>query len=256
MHIPILRLVVACVVAIVTAGCAQRPGGVVFQNSTIDALLDGNYDGEVSFEQLRRHGDFGLGTLNELDGEMLALGGEFYQIRSDGLVIPVAGETLTPFGVVTFFRPEASHEIAGATTFKELQARLDSMRPSDGHAYAFRVDGRFASLRARSVPRQNRPYARLAEVVKGQSVFEMADVEGTLVGFWYPESMRHVNVPGYHFHFITTDRTAGGHVLDLTLASGRASVQSLPTVQIALPHHPPATQPAGDRSDELEQVEK
>src|SRR5690606_36367139 len=100
MHNPILRLVVACVVAIVTAGCAQRPGGVVFQNSTIDALLDGNYDGEVSFEQLRRHGDFGLGTLNELDGEMLALDGEFYQIRSDGLVIPLAGETFTPFGVV------------------------------------------------------------------------------------------------------------------------------------------------------------
>jgi acetolactate decarboxylase len=52
---------------------------VIFQTSTIDALLDGAYDGDVSFRELREHGAFGLGTLDALDGEMIALDGRFYR---------------------------------------------------------------------------------------------------------------------------------------------------------------------------------
>jgi alpha-acetolactate decarboxylase len=39
----------------------------VFQASTIGALLDGGYEGDVSFAQLAEHGDLGVGTLNHLD---------------------------------------------------------------------------------------------------------------------------------------------------------------------------------------------
>lgn len=69
---------------------------VIFQISTIDALLDGAYDGDVSFAVLREHGDFGLGTLEACDGEMIALDGEFFQAAADGTVRRVADEERRP----------------------------------------------------------------------------------------------------------------------------------------------------------------
>src|ERR671910_3269594 len=87
-------------------GSDERAFHTLFQTSTIDALLEGKYDGDVSFAELEERGDFGLGTLDALDGEMIALDGDFYQIDSDGLVNPVGKTTKTPFAVVTIFEPE------------------------------------------------------------------------------------------------------------------------------------------------------
>jgi acetolactate decarboxylase len=241
---------------ILLAGCASTPNTGVYQNSTIDALLDGNYDGEVTFGELRQHGDFGLGTFDAVDGEMIELDGQFFQARSDGHVLRVGDDVRTPFSAVTFFRARSRKRLDAALGYRDLQAILDTMRPVNGHAYAFRIDGRFASVKVRSVGRQGRPYPPLAEVVKTQSVTAMKDVEGTLVGFWFPESLRHMNVPGYHFHFITNDRSAGGHVLDLALANGEAAMQALDTLTVALPRAAPTTRRVDDRLHELEKVEK
>lgn len=250
-----LRIVLGALL-LVLSGCSAPRAGVVYQNSTIDALLDGNYDGEVTFAQLRQHGDFGLGTFDALDGEMLAIDGRFFQVRSNGRVHEVPPTARTPFAAVTFFRPDTTHAIDEPLTYRALQDRLDAMRPNDGRAYAFCLRGRFGSVRTRSVPRQAKPYPRLVEVVKTQPVFDLTDVSGTLVGFWFPPSMRHLNVPGYHFHFLTDDRSAGGHVLDLAMLGGTAQMQELTTVAVELPERPPTTQPSGDRSHELEAVEK
>lgn len=53
----------------------EREPHVLFQASTIGALLDGAFEGDLSFAELAGHGDLGLGTLNHLDGEMIATGG-------------------------------------------------------------------------------------------------------------------------------------------------------------------------------------
>jgi acetolactate decarboxylase len=241
------------------SGCASsrdRAAAVAWQNSTIDALLDGNYDGDVTFDELRKHGDFGLGTFDALDGEMLAVGGAFCQVRSNGHVYRVDPKQLTPFSVVTFFRGERGSALRGPLSYADLQQVLGPMRERTGRAYAIRIRGTFDAVRTRSVPRQDKPYRPLADVVKKQPTFDLNDVRGTLVGFWFPESMRHLNVPGYHFHFITDDATAGGHVLDLTLREGVAEVQELTAVHVELPRHAPATQPTTSRAGELEAVEK
>src|SRR3712207_3336862 len=99
----------------------------LFQTSTIDALLDGNYDGDLSFRELSEHGDFGLGTLDALDGEMIALDGDFYQIGADGRAYRVDGRTKTPFAVVTVFEPGASHTLDAAPDFAALCARVDQL---------------------------------------------------------------------------------------------------------------------------------
>jgi len=249
----------ACAAALLLlATCARTPPRNAYQISTIDALLDGNYHGDLTFADLKGHGDFGLGTFDALDGEMIALDGHFFQIRSDGHASEVSPETRTPFSVVTFFRPDSpSKRIVGPVDYHTLQRQLDALRDGDGHAFAFEIEGHFTALRVRSVPRQRPPYRPLAQVVKEQAIFDLSNVQGTLVGFWFPESMRHVNVPGYHFHFIAADHSAGGHVLDGTLSTGVARVQLLQTVQIELPRTPPTTRPIErDRSGELRDVEQ
>ena len=68
---------------------AEHAPHVLFQASTIGALLDGAYDGDVTFAELAEHGDLGLGTLDALDGEMIALDGRFYRADVDGGIHPV-----------------------------------------------------------------------------------------------------------------------------------------------------------------------
>jgi acetolactate decarboxylase len=192
---------------------AEREAHILFQASTIGALLDGAYDGDLSFAELAEHGDLGLGTLNGLDGEMIALDGGFYRADIEGRVHPVAPGERTPFAVVTRFEPTVEAEIDGPIDHEQLLARLDELIPAGASSCAIRLDGAFETIRARSVPRQSPPYRPLAEVVAEQHEFELEDVAGTMLGFRFPAYAEGIEVSGYHLHFIGDDRTHGGHVL-------------------------------------------
>ncbi|MGH2955894.1 MAG: acetolactate decarboxylase, partial [Solirubrobacterales bacterium] len=134
---------------------AEREPHLLFQASTIGALLGGAYEGDVSFGELAKHGDLGLGTLNALDGEMIALDGRFYRADLDGGVSEVAPATRTPFAVLTWFQPTVELELAGPLSHEQLVERLDAALPPGTQACAVRVDGSFELIRARSVPRQS-----------------------------------------------------------------------------------------------------
>jgi acetolactate decarboxylase len=193
---------------------AERAAHVLFQASTIGALLEGAYDGDLSFAELAEHGDLGLGTLNALDGEMIAIDGRFYRADVDGNVGEIDGGARTPFAVVTRFEPAIDVARDGPLDHDELLAWLDELIPAGVASCAVRVDGRFDSVRARSVPRQQPPYRPLIEVVAEQHVFELRDVAGTMLGFRFPDYVEGIEVSGYHLHFISADRARGGHVLD------------------------------------------
>ena len=187
----------------------------LYQVSTLDALLAGDYDGRIDFRRLKRHGNFGLGTFDALDGEMVAVDGVFYQVRVDGIATRVSLDQLTPFSAVTYFRANDSFRVRGATSCSELHELLLRRFPSDELLYAIKVTGRFTALKTRSVPAQEKPYPPLAEVIPQQQVvFDFAEVDATLAGFWLPSVLSEVNVAGFHFHAIMTDTMTGGHVLD------------------------------------------
>src|SRR5881397_1152764 len=90
---------------------AEHEPHVLFQASTIGALLEGAYDGDVTFAELAEHGDLGLGTLNALDGEMIAIDGRFYRAELDGAINRVNPAAKTPFAVVVFFSPTLELEL-------------------------------------------------------------------------------------------------------------------------------------------------
>lgn len=192
---------------------AGREPHVLFQASTIGALIEGAYEGDLSFAELAEHGDLGLGTLNDLDGEMIALDGRFYRADVDGKVGEIDGAARTPFAVVTSFEPSLDMDLEGPLEQAELLARLDELIPAEAVTCAVRLDGHFDLVRARSVPRQSPPYRPLTEVVLEQHVFELEDVAGTMVGFRFPDYAEGIEVSGYHLHFVSEDRGRGGHVL-------------------------------------------
>ncbi len=231
---------------------------VLYQVSTLDALLQSVYDGILPIEELETHGDFGIGTFDGLEGEMLALDGDYYQIKTDGLAYPVSGEMATPFATVTFFETDESFELEGPMNLTELEVFLDSKLPSENLFYAVHVDGTFSYLKARSVPKQEKPYPRLVDVVSTQAVFEFENIGGTLVGFRAPDYVKGVNVPGYHIHFITRDRRAGGHVLDFKLEDGDATVDITRAFFMELPTSGDfyEVELGQDLQSDLERVEK
>ncbi len=235
-------LAVALVLA-VAAGPAQA--GEVYQVSTIASLLAGDYDGTVTVGGLLRHGNFGLGTYNGVDGEMVVLNGRAYRCSADAVAHPVPATMRTPFAVVTEFHPESTVAVAAGQSLDRLEATLDALPLSAARIVAVRIVGRFQTMQVRSVPKQQPPYRPLAEVIKTQQVVhDLGAVDGTLVGFRFPAAASSVNVAGWHFHFITADGTRCGHVLGLTTGDGRAAVQAIADLHVYFPEQAPAA-PAG-----------
>jgi acetolactate decarboxylase len=234
---------------------AEHDPHVLFQASTIGALLDGSFEGDVSFAELAEHGDLGLGTLNHLDGEMIAIGGRFYRADVEGNISEVPGAERTPFAVMVPFDPAIEFDLEGSLDHDRLLAEIDRRIPADTASCAIRIDGRFETVKARSVPRQEPPYRPLTEVVSEQHVFEFTGVDGTMLGFRFPEYAEGIEVAGWHLHFISEDRVRGGHVLDcraetahiLLDTSGELHVELPPGIDLADPDAARSTHAAIDR---------
>jgi acetolactate decarboxylase len=236
----------------------EHPHHTLFQTSTIDALLNSNYEGDVSFAELEAYGDFGLGTFDALDGEMIGLDGAFYQVKADGRAYEVDERMKTPFAVVTFFEPREIRRLAAPTNYASLRAHLDEIVAADAATcHAIRADGHFRYVKTRSVPRQHKPYPPLVEAVKHQPTFELHEVRGSLVGFRFPEYVGGLNVSGYHFHFITEDRGAGGHLLECEMTRGELRVDHESDLNLKLPAGVVEAMPhlASSKQDELKRIE-
>lgn len=253
-HVPQF-IALACVAAIMAACGAAPPASTALptsaapatapdaetltQVSTYPALQMGQFDGDVSFAQLAQAGDFGLGTFDNLEGEMIALDGVFYQAKADGSV-GVADKTLeTPFADVHFFHSSQQAQLNQAVhNLDELKAALAKLLPSPNRPYAFKISGTFPTLKLRSVPKQSPPYPTLADAVAKQVVFEQQNISGTMVGYALPAYLGSIGVAGYHFHFISTDKLHGGHVLDVSLNAAAVDIDYLENVKLMIPQNP------------------
>ncbi len=232
---------------------------MLVQNSTIDALADGCFDGEITYADLCRKGDFGIGTFDGLDGEMIAFDGAVWQIKADGKAYRVDMRTAkTPFAAVTFFDTDYCAAVPAGTDFVGLSRLIDQLTPSGNYFYAVRVDGIFSYMKTRSVPGQKKPYPTLVEVTRNQPQFEFTDVAGTIAGFRCPAYAKGINVPGDHLHFLNLARTGGGHILDFTVKEAVISIDLTPRYMLYLPTQDErfaGTDLSVDRSKDLHEAE-
>jgi acetolactate decarboxylase len=229
----------------------------ITQTSTIDALLAGAYDGQMTCQQLLHYGNFGIGTFDKLDGEMTILGGKIYQIKSDGKVYRPALNTKTPFATVCNFQLDMEFPIQ-SSDFKTVESIINEKVSNQNTFLAVEISGEFKHVKVRSVPAQQKPYPLLVEVAKTQPVFEMNDVKGNIVGFRTPSFAKGLNVTGCHFHFISDDFTRGGHVLDFELNKGRCRIDKCSEFLLILPKDDllKSIDLSQDKTGELQKVEK
>ena len=88
----------------------------LFQVSTLNALMMGDYEGSVKVKELLKHADTGIGTFDGLDGEAIFYKGKAYNGRATGEVSQMDDEDSVPFACVCKF-DEKSEE-------KEKQKKL------------------------------------------------------------------------------------------------------------------------------------
>jgi acetolactate decarboxylase len=207
-------------------------GNAVYLSAPVDALMKGCYEENTTIKELKQHGNFGLGTFNNLDGEMMMLDGTVYQLKEDGLVHPVSDTVETPFSCVTFFSPTTKEEIHRELDYAEFKNLLDHLLPSENVFSAIRIDGEFSYIRVWSVPKQetHRPISEVRP-----AIFEYYDVKGTLAGFYTPRFVKSLLNPGYHLHFLTDDRRHGGHMDQCRLNQLTIGVQIIPRLELNLP---------------------
>ena len=206
----------------------------LYQTSTIATLLAGVYDGDVTVHDLLQHGDFGLGTFNHLDGEMIVIDGICFQLRSDGSATVAAGNQLTPFAAVTHFVSHTQFYVTQETSLRALTEAIDSIADGVNVPLAVRLDGEFRGLRTRTVREQNKPYRPLVEAVGSQAINTLEFSNGTIAGFRTPGFEEAISVAGYHLHYIDSSRTSGGHLLDATMTSGRVAIAPLTELHLRL----------------------
>ena len=245
---------------VVSAALSQylgKPLHTLFQVSTSAALVEGLYQGAVRVSRLLHHGDFGLGTFIDLDGEMVVLEGVCYRVAADGTVTNVEGDSLIPYAVVTRFAVDFAMTSQQFNNFSELVAVCDALRSSENAFYAFRVEGEFSSIKTRvmkAVPHGT----GLKAASSGQEEFTFQDQKGTLVGLWSPGFAGSFSVPGYHFHFLSEDRKRGGHVLECKATNVTIGGCALHEMHVSLPETAEFLQAdlSRDPSDDLMSAER
>jgi acetolactate decarboxylase len=214
---------------------AAHPEHELFQTSTVQALLAGAYEGDVTLAQLLEHGDLGLGTLDGLDGELIVLDGAAWKAELDCSLTRPPSSARTPYAVVTQFTPGEAVEVTEPLPGEELEGWLRAVGRIADRPDAIRIDGRFGSVHVRSVPKQRPPYPPLADAISHQHIVELQDVAGTMVGFRFPDPLEGIEMTGFHLHFATEDRKRGGHVLSYSALEATIRIDEATDLHVELP---------------------
>ncbi len=189
----------------------------------------------MTIGELLKHGDFGLGTFNRLDGEMLILDGVCHHLRADGSAHIAGDDEKTPFAVVTHFQPDKTVPVTSSSDHAAVTGLIDASVSSVNVIYAIRITGTFSQVRTRTVMEQSKPYPPLTEAAKGQKETTFTDVTGTLAGYRTPDFEQGISVAGYHLHFIDESRRHGGHSLDFRLERGTIELSVRSEIHLSLP---------------------
>jgi acetolactate decarboxylase len=207
----------------------------LYQVSPFNVLAAGNFEGNTTYSELAKHGDFGIGTLNDLNGEMIAINGKFYQIPTDGAPREIGSSEETPYATITFFSSDYTFQVANVSSYSQLALEINSTLPNYNAIYAIKVHGFFSFAETRSVSIQTKPYPTLWDAVENQTVFNLNDVSATAVGFFFPDSMNGVDYVGYHLHLLTDNYSAGGHLLECTIESATVEIDQINNYRLLIP---------------------
>lgn len=210
----------------------------MYQVSLMQAFMHGEYDGVITVGDLKKHGDIGLGTFEGVNGEMIILDGVVYQAAADGSINVMNDNEKIPFATITKFDEDGKIDNINAGNFNDLTSQLNKEIEKYGtnNMYVIKIKGDFSNITVRSVEKQEKPYKEFTDVAAvDQKVFNHTDQTGTLVAVYFPEYMNELNMHGWHLHFLSDDKTKGGHVLGFNGLKGSGQIDEIHEFNMILP---------------------
>lgn len=206
----------------------------LYQHSTLATLVPGLLKGTLTMGELLQHGDTGIGTGEGLDGELIILDGQAYQVRSTGEVNLASADFTVPFANANFadFKPLLTAE---RVTGPQLEAQVLAATHYQNVFFAVKVTGRFKTVKTRAVAKSEPPYPTLLATAQAQQVFNAENIEGTLISYYAPQLFNGVAVGGYHSHFLAASHDFGGHVLDYAVEAADVQIQAFTTLEQHFP---------------------
>jgi acetolactate decarboxylase len=231
-----MKKILFLIAALLLAGCSSNEEDMIFHYSILKALDNGVLEGDMKVGELKQHGDFGLGTYNRMNGEMVVLDHVVYRVAQDGTVMQADDDSLIPYSIVTFYRQDDTLLMRGEINYPALKAFAERHVPSRNLFYAFRIRGEFDYIRCGGADRQEKPYNEpLDQMLADRPQYEGRNTKGTLVGFWCPAYIGDINTAGFHLHFIADDHSMGGHLMEFTARSLEIGYDIKPVYKMVLP---------------------
>ncbi|MBU0473408.1 MAG: acetolactate decarboxylase [Bacteroidetes bacterium] len=185
----------------------------IYQYSTKNALISNDYTGDLTVGEIKKKGNFGIGTFNMVDGEMVIYDGNVYQVLPNGSVNNMPSDVKSPFVVTKYFEADTTFTISNIS-LDSLKALFKPLVENMDYPFAIKIDGTFESLKSRSVDKVTDESISLEQIVANQTVFDFTNVDGKVIGFWYPQYFDGVNFTEYHLHALLNNFKGGGHLLD------------------------------------------
>lgn len=211
--------------------------GTVTQVGILNAIIARQLEGHLPCRELLEYGDLGIGSYDRMEGEMIIVDGTMYWAKSDGKVYPPDPANRTPFAVVCRFRADQEWSVTEPMGLDAVQKMVDQKAPNQNVFCAVRLQGTFSYMHTHALPLQSKPYLSAVEMIKNVPQFELKSVTGTVVGFRGPPYVREVNDPGYHLHFISDDKTQGGHVRGFVMDRGVCAIEICSKHLVILPEN-------------------
>lgn len=210
------------------------------QASTLNALMLGNFDETVSVKDFMEGGDTGIGTYAGLDGEAIFENGVAYKATADGKVLVMKPEDGVAFGtVIKFDENVPTVELKNIGDIEAMKAALKPFVEGNQNIfYMIKATGVFETMHVRSCYASEKPYPTLSEVAKNQQEFHFENTRGDVIAVWCPQYVNGINLPGWHFHYLSSDKTQGGHILGLSSKDLQVKINPIERFDLTLPQNP------------------
>lgn len=211
----------------------------MYQVSTLQALALGYSRAVINVEELLQEGNTGLGTFEDVNGEMIVMDGQCYRADQNGNVTVVSAETGVPFAAVANLYGNQQFPLRDIPDIASIRAELTRKIEENfglNSMHIVKIEGVFEMVDARSEAPYRSQHVTLKEVLgQTQKSFLFENIRGSLVGVYFPDYMDGINMPGWHLHFLSEDQSKGGHVFDASIRAGTAKVDKITNIMINLP---------------------
>lgn len=198
-------------------------------------FIGGLYDAWYPYKSLEQHGDFGLGAPACLDGEIVMSHGRIYQTRVTGKTTLMDDTGKTPYAIVCFFQKDTILKPGKPMSKEALYQYLDSVLSNKNGLYAIHITGSFRYVKTRAFPPVQKPYLPLAAMLDKQHFFEFRNINGELIGYKLPAFLEGAHISGSHFHFLSDNKEAGGHLIDVITDNIAIEVETLNSYTMNIP---------------------